>query len=230
MNPNILLVEDSNDVAELVRVSLGESCDLSIAPCVADARALLDRQPVDLVILDVMLPDGDGLTLCSHLQADERLRDLPVMFLTARTELDDKIAAFAAGADDYVEKPFERRELRARVEAKLRKMELWRKSHEEIRRGDVRLHLPLQKAFVREAAGERELDLTPHEFKLLFQLAREEERTVTREELMQCVWGQVVVYERTIDSHLSNLRKKLGERGHYVQSVRGVGYRFSPSA
>ncbi len=223
----ILLVEDSVDVAELVSIALGDGFDVVTVGTLAGARAALGATSFDLVLLDVMLPDGDGFELCRTIQLDERHEDLAIVFLTARGETEDRITAFSIGADDYVEKPFDRRELRARVVARLRRLQGLREREVTLQRGDLRLDLPLQKAVLADADGEEELDLTPHEFRLLFQLARDENRPISREDLMRSVWGNVVVYERTIDSHLSNLRKKLGSRARYIQSVRGVGYRFS---
>jgi two-component system response regulator ResD len=185
----------------------------------------VSEERFDVVLLDVMLPDGEGFTLCREIQGDGRHADTAVVFLTARDATEDRIAAFRVGADDYVEKPFDRRELHARVTARLRRLQGLRDRETTLVRGELRLDLRTQKAAVRD----QDLDLTPHEFRLLFQLARDEDRPRSRRELMESVWGNVVVYERTIDSHLSNLRKKLGPCAGYIRSVRGIGYRFSTS-
>ena len=222
----VLLVESEIAVVERVAAALGDDFDVTTVGTAHEARCHADETPFDVVILEVSLPDGDGFDLCRSLQADPRHADTAIVFLSARSDAEDRITAFSVGADDYIEKDFDRRELRTRVVARLRRLQHLRREA-ELRRGDLRLDLPLQRAVLTTDGAEEVLDLTPHEFRLLFQLAREEDRPVSREELMRSVWGNVVVYERTIDSHLSNLRKKLGSRAGYIQSVRGVGYRFS---
>jgi len=223
----ILLVEDSLDVADRVATSLGDDFDVTTVSTAADARVRAAEYRFDLVMLDVALPDGGGFELCRWLQHDATSAATAIVFLSARSDTEDRIAAFSVGADDYLEQPFDRRELRARVMARLRRMRDLRQSDSKLERGDLRLDLTLQRAVLADARGEEELDLTPHEFRLLFQLARDEEQPMSRDQLMRSVWGNVVVYERTIDSHLSNLRKKLGTRSGYIQSVRGIGYRFT---
>jgi len=223
----ILLVEGSIDVAERVATALGDDFDVTTVGTAREACARTARGRFDLVMLDVVLPDGDGFDLCRSLQQEPGISDTAIVFLSARIDTEDRITAFTVGADDYLEQPFDRRELRTRVMARLRRMRDLRERESQLRRGDLRLDLPRQRAILVDDGGEQELDLTPHEFRLLFQLAREENEPVSRDQLMRSVWGNVVVYERTIDSHLSNLRKKLGARSGYIQSVRGIGYRFS---
>ena len=223
----ILLVEDSIEVAERVAIALGDDFDITTVSTAQAARAQASQRRFDLVMLDVTLPDGDGFELCRALQSEDGHADTAIVFLSARSDTEDRIAAFSVGADDYLEQPFDRREIRTRVMARLRRMRALRGRDSLIQRGDLQLDLPRQRALLSGEAGEEELDLTPHEFRLLFHLARDENEPVSREQLMRSVWGNVVVYERTIDSHLSNLRKKLGSRSGYIQSVRGVGYRFS---
>ena len=227
----ILLVADAVELAELVATALGDDFDVTTVATAGEARERATAAPLatrfDVLIVDVGLPGGGGFELCRELQRDGRHADTAIVFLSARSDTEQRIAAFSVGADDWVEKPFDRRELRARVLARLRRMQGLRQREACLERGDLRLDLSLQRAVLVGEDGERELDLTPHEFRLLFQLAREENRPLSREELMRSVWGSVVVYERTIDSHLSNLRKKLGSRAGYIQSVRGVGYLFS---
>jgi DNA-binding response OmpR family regulator len=223
----ILLVAEAVELAELVAAALGDDFDVTTVASARGARELAFAVRFDVVMLDVTLPGGGGFELCRELQGDTRHAGTAIVFLAAGGDAEQRIAAFSLGADDWLEKPIDRRELRARVLARLRRMQGLRQREACLERGDLRLELPFQRAVLVGDEGERELDLTPHEFRLLFQLAREEERPHSREELMRSVWGNVVVYERTIDSHLSNLRKKLGSRAGYIQSVRGVGYLFS---
>jgi DNA-binding response OmpR family regulator len=192
-----------------------------------EARARASQTRFDLVMLDMALPDGGGFELCRWLQREAASADTAIVFLSGRNDAEDRIAAFSVGADDYLEHAFDTRELHTRVVSRLRRLRDLRQRDSRLERGDLRLDLTRQRAVLLGPEGEEELDLTPHEFRLLFQLARDEERPLSRDQLMRSVWGNVVVYERTIDSHLSNLRKKLGSRSGYIQSVRGVGYRFS---
>jgi two-component system phosphate regulon response regulator PhoB len=223
----ILLVEESVDVAERVATALGDDFDVTTVGTAFAARECAVQTRFDLVILDVSLPDGDGFDLCRSFQEDPLSSDTAIVFLSARSDTEERIAAFSVGADDYLEQPFDRRELRARVMARLRRIRDLRRHDSQLERGDLKLDLARQRAVLSDGPAEEELDLTPHEFRLLFQLARDEDHPLSRDQLMRSVWGNVVVYERTIDSHLSNLRKKLGTRSGYIQSVRGVGYRFS---
>jgi len=223
----VLLVEDSLEVAERVAASLGDDFDVTTVGSALEARARASQTRFDLVMLDVAVPDGGSFELCLWLQQDAGSVDTAIVFLSGRSEPEDRIAAFTVGADDYLEHSFDTRELRARVASRLRRLRDLRRRDALLECGDLRLDLTRQRAVLRGDEGDEELDLTPHEFRLLFQLARAEEHPISRDQLMRSVWGNVVVYERTIDSHLSNLRKKLGSRSGYIQSVRGVGYRFS---
>lgn len=223
----ILLVEDDPDAQRLVAQALGSRARLRVAGSMAEAGAALAGEPPELVLLDVSLPDGDGYALCSRLQSDERLRDVPVVFLTARGGPQNRIHAFALGADDWIEKPFDPLELRARVEARLRKAALRSEHREELLRGPLRIHAGLYRAFRIDSDGEHDLGLTPHEFRILHHLAQHEGRVFSRAQLLEAVWSpDVVVTERSVDAHVSNLRSKLGGARGCLEAVRGVGYRF----
>lgn len=224
--PRILVVEDSPDARALVVRALDGRASLSLAASLEEARAALGRGRPDLVLLDVGLPDGDGFDLCRSLQADDRTRDVPVVFLTARDATCDKVDAFALGAEDYLAKPFDPDELRARVEARLRRSASLRERRDALEVDGLRLDLGLHRAFRTGDAPPAALDLTSHEFRLLYYLATRPGRTVTRDELVADVWSVEAVCERTVDTHMSNLRRKLGPLGRRIHTVRGVGYRF----
>jgi DNA-binding response OmpR family regulator len=151
------------------------------------------------------------------------------MFLTVKTNIADKITGFSLGADDYIVKPFEPLELRARVEAKLSRR--WRKSAqatEVINKGDLRISLGEQKAFLIINHESTDLGLTPIEFKLLYQFVTNEGKVLNRRQLMTSVWGKdISVEDRTIDRHISSLRKKLQKRARYIDSIYSLGYVFS---
>jgi two-component system alkaline phosphatase synthesis response regulator PhoP len=221
----ILLIEDAPDCQLLVKEALARSSDVRIASSLGEARALLGTERFELIILDLSLPDGDGMEFFSRLQGAAAVDGTPVIFLTARTETASQVAAFTLGADDYVVKPIRPVEFRARVEAKLRRIAVRRSGPEAaLSCGELTIELGTQKATL---AG-RELDLTGREFKILCQLARNAEKALSREQLIQAVWGSSVhVLDRTVDTHVYTLRKKLGGHAHYIVSEVGLGYRLS---
>ncbi len=227
---SILLVEDSPDIPPLVRNALGNEFQVRHVESLGRAREVLDNAEFDLVLLDLVLPDGPGFELCAALQSDDATRETPIIFLSGRSDTASKVTALSLGAEDYVEKPFDRQELRARALARLRKREANEAQSSVLRRGNLRLDLARQRAVVTEESDERELGLTPHEFRLLHFLATRIEHVLSREQLRSAVWGEVVIADRTIDSHVSNLRKKMGLLGGCIQSVRGAGYRFSAAS
>ena len=225
---SILSVEDSPDSQRLIARALGSEYRVVFAESLQEATEKLDLEVPDLVLLDVSLPDGDGFQLCSQLQTDHRTRDVPILLLTARSEVRDRIMAFSLGADDYVVKPFDLLELRTRVEARLRKNAARADRGQIIRKGKLRIDVTLHRVEYVTEEGDQEISLTPHEFRVLCRLASHEHRVFTRGQLLADLWNDVVVTERTVDTHVSNLRRKLGRAGRYVKSVRGVGYRFDP--
>lgn len=222
--PTVLAVEDCSDERRRLARALEPHLSVVFADSVEGAFERLAQDPVDLILLDVSLPDGDGFQLCSLLREDEAFRRLPIVFLTARAETRDKVHAFSLGAEDYVEKPYDALELRARIHAQLRRA--GRDADELLCRGDLRLHAPSYRASLAGGGRVTDLDLTPHEFRLLYHLASAEDRIFTRGQLLEALWGPTVVTERTIDTHISSLRRKLGAQRHCVETVRGVGYRF----
>lgn len=224
----LLLVEDSEDSYHLVSRALAPSISVSWARNCAEAKAALRVRAWDCILLDVVLPDGDGFQIASDIQKDEVLRKIPLIFLTGQNTLSDRVLGISIGADDYITKPFEAIELKARVENRIRKSQEKTQETESKRLGDLEIHMGLQKAFLWENGNKSEIDLTPIEFKLLLQLARDPQKVVTRDELMQSVWGENVhIISRSVDTHISKLRKKMGARSNYIRSVHGSGYQFS---
>jgi two-component system, OmpR family, phosphate regulon response regulator PhoB len=223
---NVLAVEDSIDEQLRLGRVLEPHLHVVFEKTLEGALRRLESDAVDLVLLDVSLPDGDGFQLCSMLRGDDRFRGLPVIFLTSRSETRDKVLAFSLGAEDYVEKPYDALELRARIQAKLRRARGEGAQAELLCRGDLQLHAPSLRASLRDGARTTPLDLTPHEFRLLYHLAAGEDRVFTRLQLLEAVWGPTIVVERTVDTHVCNLRRKLGPYRDCVESIRGVGYRF----
>lgn len=179
----------------------------------------------DLILLDWMLPGASGIEFCRKLKKDERLKSIPVIMLTARTDEDDKIRGLEVGADDYILKPFSPRELIARVRAVLRR------AHPELDEKVIEIgNLRIETAGHRVSMRGKPINLGPTEYKILLFFMEHSERVFSREQLLDSVWGkQVIVEERTVDVHIRRLRKALAETGadQYIQTVRGAGYRFS---
>ena len=225
-----MLIEDEKDITELVRYNFRKE-GFEVASFVSGKDGLehLRRNPVDLVLLDIMLPDLDGFEICKRLRAEERLKSLPVIFLTAKGEEIDRVLGLELGADDYVVKPFSPRELVARVRAVLRRQTRPAEKLEVIEVPGLSLDARTQEV---TAHGEA-IELSALEFKLLHFLASHPRRIFNREQLLDEVWGRDrFVTPRTVDVHIRRLREKIEaqpERPHFIQTIRGSGYRFASS-
>lgn len=226
MASRILLVDDEEDILELVgRYLTAEGMEVHRA---RDGQAALDavaRLEPDVVVLDIMLPELDGLNVCREIR---RTRNVPILMLSARGEEIDKVLGLEVGADDYLSKPFQPKELVARVRAMLRRWHMVRPAaaDESVL---VRKNLKIYTAAQRVEIDNQEVTLTPIEFSLLKVLAANPGQVMSRQQLMDRVWGQEYPgTERTVDSHVCNLRAKLQKAapGTYISAVWGLGYRF----
>jgi two-component system phosphate regulon response regulator PhoB len=223
MPTSVLVVEDEPAILELIAVNLEHAgFEVLRATSTEDASRLLADVLPDLVLLDWMLPGQSGLSLARKLRAEARSRELPIIFLTARGEEQDKVAGLEVGADDYITKPFSTRELVARIRAVLRR----RKPHH----GDVPVEvagLRLDPAAHRVTGNGRALALGPTEYRLLHFLMTHPNRVYSRSQLLDGVWGDhVFIEERTVDVHIRRLRQALAPTGHdaLIETVRGSGY------
>jgi DNA-binding response OmpR family regulator len=223
---SILVVEDEEPIAEAVRVRLeSEGYDVRVAGDGPEALRLAGEERPDLVVLDLMLPGMDGLEVCRELQRDSWV---PVLMLTARADEADKVAGLAVGADDYMTKPFSSRELAARVRAILRRMDRMRMvaDGEPLNRFD----LVIDTSRRRVTRDDEEVVLTPLEFEILAALGRQPGVVLSRDDLMDRVWGyRDYAGGRVVDSHVARIRRKLGDDAaepRYVRTVHGVGYAF----
>lgn len=226
MSPRILVVDDEPDLLELVRFNLTQAgFEVDTAESGSEAIEQIRRARPDLLILDVMMPDLSGTDLCRHIRSDQRLADLPIIMLTAKSAEVDRVVGLELGADDYVTKPFSPRELALRVKAVLRR----RSSDGSEKRGPLSLReLRLEPDHHRCFVSDQEIQLTAKEFRLLETLMTRAGRVLTRDQLLDDVWGSdITVTSRTIDTHLKRLREKLGSAGAMIETVRGVGYRFT---
>jgi DNA-binding response OmpR family regulator len=225
----ILLVEDSKEIHLMVVQALQPIAEVVWAADLATAREHMKHESFDVFLLDVELPDGQGYDLCSTIQNESP--QSPIFFLTAHGELSDKVMGFAVGADDYITKPFSPVELRARVEARIKKMDLFKHTSDIMKWKTLKINKARQEVHVLEGAKDTKVDLTSLEFKLLSYLANRPYEVIHRDELLDQLWGvDVHVYARSVDTHVSKLRKKLGCASQAIQSVHGTGYKFSPEA
>jgi two-component system alkaline phosphatase synthesis response regulator PhoP len=224
--PRVLVVDDEEDLLELVRYNLTKEGYL--VECVASGELALKaarRQPPDLIVLDLMLPAVDGLEVCRRLKAEGRTRDVPIVMLTAKSEESDMVAGLDRGADDYITKPFSPRVLSARVKALLRRRDSQRQAELETTIDVYELSIHPGRHEVTLAG--KPVDLTYTEFALLQFLAKRPGWAFTRTQIVDAVKGEdYPVTERSVDVQVAGLRKKLGSHGSYIETVRGVGYRF----
>ena len=229
--PSILVVDDESDLREVLAYNLGAAgFDIIQAGTAAEALDLARAQKPDLILLDLMLPDGSGLDVCRTLKSSLETRDIQIIMLTAKGEEIDRVVGFELGADDYVVKPFSTRELLLRVQAILRRRNPLPPPSLMATGGPTRFGCLL---FDREAhrawVDDIEVQLTALEFRLLITLYDRRDRVQTRGTLLEDVWGaNADMATRTVDTHVKRLREKLGAAGDYIETVRGVGYRFVP--
>lgn len=225
----ILLVEDSKEIYRMVTQAIsGRLIELLWAPTVAKANEILKDHRPDLILLDIELPDGNGVELCSQIQFDHP--ELPVFFLTGHDELSEKIMGFSAGADDYITKPFSPLELGARIEAKLKKVEILKCSSNYYRWREIEINKARQEVSILRDQTFEPVELTALEFKILMYFATRPGIVVERDSILNDIWGEDVhVYSRSVDTHVSKLRKKLGNLSYLIESVHGAGYKFCPT-
>lgn len=222
----ILLVDDEVDVTELVAYHLrGKGFDVTTLNnphgSVGVARTLIP----DLVILDVMMPDLNGVQICRMLRADPKLKRVPVIFLTAKAEESDRIQGLETGADDYICKPFSTKELTLRVQSLLRRaVDSMPEEPKKLQAGGISIDIERHEASVSGHA----IELTATEFKLLRLLMERRGRVQTREHLLINVWNyETEIETRTVDTHVRRLREKLGPEADWIETIRGVGYRLA---
>jgi two-component system alkaline phosphatase synthesis response regulator PhoP len=223
---NVLVIEDEPGIARLIRDYLEQAgFAVQLASDGERALAMAGAIPPDLVVLDLGLPGIDGLDVTRQLRGRSAV---PIIVVTARGDETDRIVGLELGADDYMVKPFSPKELVARVRAVLRRMEVRAVEQPQVRAGGLTIDVPRRKVTI----GERDVDLTASEFELLLTLAREPGRVFTRAQLLDAVHGVAFEsYERAIDAHIKNIRRKVDsvDGPSVIQTIYGVGYRFAES-
>ena len=226
MTKKILIIEDEPDIRKTLVYNISrEGYDVTTASSLSEGKQHIDLASFSLIILDLMLPDGSGLDLCRDIKSDANKSNIPIIILTAKDDEVDKVVGFELGADDYVTKPFSVRELILRIKAVLKRGKTQPESLEIKRQfGELVIDIESHETFV----NNKPIVLTALEFKLLLQLIDRRGRVQSRDQLLSDVWGYSTdVTTRTVDTHIKRLREKLGPMGKYVQTIRGVGYKFS---
>lgn len=229
MKKKIFAVDDEPDILELISINIREAGYNVLT--FEDSHSLmvqLEKEIPDLIVLDIMLPEMDGFEVCRILRNSKKYKEIPILMLTARSDVTDKILGLEFGADDYMVKPFSPRELVARIKSILRRVNT--KSKIEIPKETIRkiggIEIDIEKYEVR--LNSKLLDLTTTEFKILELLSERPGNVYSRNTLLNHLWGnEKIVIDRTIDVHIRNLRKKLGETGKLIKNIRGIGYKIT---
>ena len=224
MQRPILIIEDDPDIAESLKYNFereGWACAMAASGEAGLAAALNEKEPPILIVLDLMLPGMSGTELCRRFRREPATRRTPIIMLTAKASESERVAGLDLGADDYITKPFSVRELLARVRAVMRRIDESKgKTYEDD-------HLVIDFDDIRVVCDGAKVKLTNKEFNLLSVLAKSTDRVVTRQQLLDHVWGYSYYGDaRTLDVHIRRLRQKLGDCGHCIETVVGVGYRF----
>ena len=221
---HIHIIDDEPDILELVTIHLEQNG--FIAKGFLNSRDFykaVEKNKPDLLILDLMLPEEDGLEICKNIKQREGMSHIPIIILSAKGEESDKVVGLELGADDYVTKPFSPRELVARVKAVLRRQGDKAESKRLIVGNKIVIDLKRYEVSI----GDEKIDLTPTEFKLLRLMASKKGMVFSREQILDYLWGsEKAVIDRTVDMHVKNLRKKLGYSAGCIKNVRGIGYKI----
>ena len=225
MSKKLLIIEDDRSLASVLEYNF-EAAGYQVF-CAHDGQDGINqarsKQP-DVILLDLMIPVIDGVEVCRQLRSETQTRETPIMMLTAKAEETDQLIGFSVGADDYVVKPFSVRVLLERVKSLCRRNDRFQSGGSDL---IVSGGISIDRLKHRASIHGKPIDLTPSEFRLLDTLIRNPGRAFDRSELIEsALGGDTLVLERTIDVHIRSLRKKMGDQADYVQTVRGVGYRF----
>ncbi|MFW5749698.1 MAG: response regulator transcription factor [Halanaerobium sp.] len=220
-NKNVLIIDDDPHIREILEDYLKfEGFSVFAAEDTDKGYQILQSQAIDILILDIMLPDENGWEFCQRIRPEF---ELPIIFLSAKDESTDKITGLELGADDYISKPFSPREVVARIKAVLRRYQQAEEKSTQLKFGDLVINKEEHYIKYKEDL----IELTPKEFSLLWHLAQNPKKVFRRENLLKAVWGYDYFGDvRTVDTHIKSLRKKLGGASEAIETVWGVGYKF----
>ena len=217
----ILVAEDSVETLFIIEQML-DGYDVTLTKSVKEAREALKHNSFALILLDISLPDGSGFEIIVEL--GEAVKTTPVLFLTGKTDFASKVSAFSLGADDFIQKPFDPKEIRLKIDSKLRRLNSEQEKQSVLKIGDINCHVQEQRIY--HQVGHTQIDLTSLEFRIFHLLAKAPNKIFTRTEILERAWGSTInVTERAVDVHISNLRKKLHDTHVTIEAVIGSGYR-----
>ena len=217
----ILLVDDEEDILEFLSYNLvKEGFKIKTASNGKSALKILEKFNPDLIILDVMMPEMDGIEVCESIRKNEKNDDVLILFLTARSEDYSELAGFSAGADDYITKPIKPRLLVSRVNAILKRKRKTKETSSPISIGEISINKSTHKLLY----SDKEIYLARKEFNLLYFLMTIPGKVFTREEIITTIWKDAIVGDRTIDVHIRKIREKIGS--NHIKTVKGIGYKF----
>ncbi|MCB0415101.1 MAG: response regulator transcription factor [Bdellovibrionales bacterium] len=228
MKPKILIIEDQKEYQLTLGTALSEEYELSFSSSVSQSIELINAFDFDLFLVDILLPDGNGLEISTYLRKQEKTKKTPIIMVTSRNSVDDKVSGFEHGADDYITKPFHYKELKARIKSKLKKPSSNVQPLEQKFIEYKNFKIDLEKQLLFDKLSQSNIDLTRTEFKLLVVFVKSQNMALTRDQLIEQVWpNKLKMTSRTVDTHISNLRKKVDHLGMQIHSVHGKGYSLS---
>jgi two-component system alkaline phosphatase synthesis response regulator PhoP len=223
----ILCIEDNNEMGLILEGALGKDYICTLAQDIQQAKKYLENEVFDLMTLDLNLPDGDGLKFLEDVSHHPKWKNIPVFVLTADNQISQKVKAFSIGAEDYIVKPIDPIELNARVKSKFKRIEKNIDSQDLIKFGDLLIFISKQKVILAQEE-QTELDLTSLELRLLINFVKSKGTVLSRDFLLEEIWGHNMhVSNRTVDTHIGHLRKKIARSTVTIQTVVGEGYRIS---
>jgi two-component system, OmpR family, copper resistance phosphate regulon response regulator CusR len=226
---HILHIDQSQEFNKFLSATLCRSAKLSWAPDLSNARKLINTETIDMILLDIVLPDGDGIDFCYSLQSTQQ--KAPIIVLTSHDDISKKVLSFAAGADDYIIRPFHMIEFQAKLDSKLRNCSIQSKVADILQWKEILINKSKHEVIVFDQGNERKVELTTMEFKVLVLFTSFIGTVLCRDIILDRVWGNdIFVSPRSVDTQISKLRKKLGHVSHIIQSIHGAGYMFCPTA
>lgn len=225
MRAKVLSIEDDLTIQALIEQSLKDFSVTTVAS-LRSAEVELAKNLFDAILLDIELPDGDGLKFFTKLTHDQTHKKIPTLILSGHGDISNKLMAFSVGADDFITKPFDPLELNARLTSKIKKMQSDIEEKKTRKIGDLEIDFDRQRVFQIINGKEKDLSLTAIEIKILTMLSKRTEQVFSREQILNTVWGETVITDRTVDSHIAHLRTKILGSSVLIDTVKNFGYRL----